>query len=246
MFETLPTAYASAPRRLFLLDYDGTLVDIQPTPAAAKPTPRSLQVLKVLAVDPRNTVVVVSGRDKATLQSWLGDLPIHLVAEHGSFAKQPSGSWQAIASFNPSWKTVALPLLRQTAAATPQSFVEEKETALVWHYRLADAKLGQTEATHLVAKLRSTAEDGLSITQGQKIVEIRPVHSNKGAAVASVLQQAWDFILAAGDDVTDEDLFAALPSSAVSVKIGPGSTKAAQRLPSPAALLDLLESLSNA
>jgi trehalose 6-phosphate synthase/phosphatase len=59
--------YQGARRRLLLFDYDGTLVDFAPTPAEAKPTSAMLRLLGSLTADPRNTVVIISGRDHATL-----------------------------------------------------------------------------------------------------------------------------------------------------------------------------------
>ena len=67
--------YTKANRCLFLLDYDGTLVDIQPVPSEASPTQRLLHVLEKLAHIEKNRVFLISGRDQQTLDEWLGHIP---------------------------------------------------------------------------------------------------------------------------------------------------------------------------
>ncbi len=84
---TRPLVVAREP--LFLLDYDGTLRGYESSPHLAAPTPRILGVLRELASLVK--VYVVSGRDAATLERWLGDLPVGLVCEHG-LALRPLGS----------------------------------------------------------------------------------------------------------------------------------------------------------
>ncbi|MFQ5946919.1 MAG: bifunctional alpha,alpha-trehalose-phosphate synthase (UDP-forming)/trehalose-phosphatase, partial [Anaerolineae bacterium] len=79
----LRAAYQDAQRRLLLLDYDGTLVPFAPRPEDASPDPVLLKDLHALASDGKNTVVIVSGRDQATLESWVGSVGAALVAEHG-------------------------------------------------------------------------------------------------------------------------------------------------------------------
>ncbi|TMW67724.1 hypothetical protein Poli38472_007396 [Pythium oligandrum] len=76
--------YERSQRRLFLLDYDGTLVNYQSIAELAEPTPTLLACLEELSADPRNAVYIISGRDKTHLQQWFGHLPrVGLAAEHG-------------------------------------------------------------------------------------------------------------------------------------------------------------------
>lgn len=71
-------------RRLFLLDYDGTLVHYQSMAELAQPSQALLSCLEELAADPHNAVYIISGRDKTRLQEWFGHLPrVGLAAEHG-------------------------------------------------------------------------------------------------------------------------------------------------------------------
>ncbi|MFZ5480574.1 MAG: bifunctional alpha,alpha-trehalose-phosphate synthase (UDP-forming)/trehalose-phosphatase, partial [Myxococcota bacterium] len=90
-------AFAASPSVALLLDYDGTLVPLCGDPAGAVPDPAVLRLLGDAASLPRVDVHVVSGRDVATLDRWLGELPIHLHAEHGAYWRPPRGAWTCAA-----------------------------------------------------------------------------------------------------------------------------------------------------
>ncbi len=212
--------YNNSMNRLIILDYDGTLVGFQNRPEDAKPTPELLDVLKKLCADPYNHVVINSGRDQDTLQNWLGDLPLSLAAEHGACYKD-KGVWHRNIA-NPNWSEGLLSILRMFVAKTPHSHLEIKNTAVAWHYREADAWLGELRAQQLVRALVSVCQQQhLQILQGNKVVEIKSPEFTKGSEVKRLLQNAgYDFILAIGDDTTDNDMFSALPDTAVTVKIG--------------------------
>jgi trehalose 6-phosphate synthase/phosphatase len=107
--------------------------------------------------------------------------------------------------------------------------VEEKKYALVWHYRMAEPEFGEWLANELVAMLEAMlAETELRAFRGEKIVEVKPIWANKGEALDRLLRDFpnADFVLAAGDDSTDEDVFERLASDAWSVHVGPGTTRA--------------------
>jgi trehalose 6-phosphate synthase/phosphatase len=110
----------------------------------------------------------------------------------------------------------------------PGSFIEEKEFSLTWHFRNADPELGLLRAKELMDyMINFTANKDLQVLQGKKVVEIRNAGINKGLAAAHWLaKKEFDFILAAGDDWTDEDLFKVLPETAVSIKVGLSSSLA--------------------
>lgn len=239
----IPAAYAKARTRLLLLDYDGTLTDFAPTPPEARPDKQLLDLLAELCKDRHNTVVIVSGRDRKTLENWLGDLPLTLIAEHGHFLKRPGQDWEALTMQSDDWKTPVRQKIETTTKGATNTFIEEKSTALVWHYRLATQPM-----SHAAKQLHSVLEPlaqkyGLIVVPGNKIVEIRSAGTDKGDIASGwVALKNWDFMLAAGDDTTDEDLFAAMPDTAFTVKIGSGPTSATARLDSPTSFLELLKS----
>lgn len=237
-------AYSAAGNRLLLLDYDGTLVPFAPRPHEAVPDGKVLSLLRGLAADAANSVVVISGRSAADLEKWFGDIPrLGLAAEHGARWRPPgSGEWQGKASAA-DWKKQVRPILEHFVERTPGSLIEEKEFALVWHYRTAEPEFGDWLATELVDMLeRMLAETELRAYRGNKIVEVKPMWANKGALASQLLAEfgAAGFVLGIGDDRTDEDLFSQLPADAWSVHVGGGATRALYRIASIEAVRDLL------
>lgn len=235
--------YDQSRKRLILLDYDGTLAALKPRPEDAKPTPELLILLENLANDSSNRVVINSGRDHLTLDNWLGKLSVSFAAEHGAFYKE-NGVWHN--HTNPAeWSAGLLSILRLFVKKTPGSRLEEKETALAWHYREVDAWLGTLRAQQLVNALISTcARQNLQLLQGNKVVEIKSPDYTKGSEVKRLLQSChYDFILAMGDDTTDDDMFQALPPSAETIKIGHVSESALYNLPSQSDTLPFLQAL---
>lgn len=246
--ESIVAQYRSAQRRLLLLDYDGTLAPLARHPALATPGADLLDFLARLVSDDRNVVVITSGRERQTLEQWFGHLPLGLVAEHGAWV-QPAGEiWQRTQTQASDWKSEILPVLELYADRLPGSFVEEKEESLAWHYRMADPEQSQLCAPELVDHLQNlTAKIDLQVVQGSKVVEIRRSGVDKGGAARSWLaERDYDFVLAIGDDVTDEDMFAALPEGAVTIRVGVVGTHARYNLRSVADVLDLLHTLAQA
>jgi trehalose 6-phosphate synthase/phosphatase len=225
-------AYARANRRLLILDYDGTLVPFARRPPQAAPPTLVMDLLVALAADSRNCVALMSGRPAENLDRWFGTVRgMWLVAEHGAELKSPSASaWEPLREQVPTdWKLTVMPILEHFVDRTPGSFVEEKKYSLVWHYRMADPEFGEWLANELVSMLEAMlAQTELRAFRGEKTVEVKPVWANKGEAFDRLLAAYADpdFIFAAGDDRTDEDLFERLQSHAWTVHIGPGPTRA--------------------
>src|SRR5690606_21612832 len=92
--QRLAADYAAAPAAALFLDYDGTLRELTRLPDEARPTEALRQLLAELASSPGVALHVVSGRDRRQLEAWLGDLPIHLAAEHGFAARPPGGAFE--------------------------------------------------------------------------------------------------------------------------------------------------------
>lgn len=240
--EKLLADFQNAKRRLLLLDYDGTLIPFSPDPQNAKPSPELLALLHRLTRDPKNKVVVISGRDKAILDEWFAGLEVGLVAEHGVWRKEKGGKWSTTKPVANDWKPTLLPILQMYVERLPGSFVEEKDFSLAWHYRRADAEQGSLRARELIDELvHLTANIDVQVLRGNKVVEVRPAGADKGTAAQRWLaEQGYDFVLAIGDDRTDEDLFQVLPESAYSIRVGMTPSRARFNLREPAEVLDLL------
>jgi trehalose 6-phosphate synthase/phosphatase len=245
--QRLKSDYHNAEKRLLLLDYDGTLIGFFKDPEDASPDERLLQTIESLASDVRNEVVIISGRNKQTLSQWLGHLPLNLVAEHGAFFRSHSGDWMVKDQLSGSWKSTIRPILERFVDRTPGSFVEEKSYSLVWHCRKAEPDLAYLRMHELKdALITLTNNMDIGVYEGSKIIEVKNIGINKGAAAETWLaNRHWDFILAAGDDYTDEDMFAVLPADAYSFKLGQGASRAMYQLNSPDSLRQLLSELVN-
>jgi trehalose 6-phosphate synthase/phosphatase len=211
----------------------------------ARPPKTLLQLIELLAADRDNDLILISGRSADDLQMWFGQLPINMIAEHGaSIKKSSSKSWQTIEKVDTRWKQLLQPVLDKYAALTPGAIVEVKPHSLVWHYRAASPYYAQKYAVVIKRVLKPVLKKyGLELLQGNKVLEIKNPQIGKGMAVQRWLQRNHDFILAIGDDVTDEDLFKALPASAYSIKVGRGHTQAKYRLASPKSVVSLLKKL---
>ena len=215
--------YHKAVRRIIFLDYDGTLVPFSRCPETAVPDERVLAQLRRLATDTRNTLVIVSGREREFLDKWFGDLPIDLIAEHGAFIRTPSAGWTSEVDSDPAWKQRVLPVLQRYADRCTGAFIEEKAFSLVWHYRNADPEIALLRSQELKDELRELVshDSKLQVMEGHKVVEAKRAGYDKGSVAVKLLGTApFDFILAIGDDKTDEDLFRALPAEALTFKIG--------------------------
>ena len=249
MSKEIRASFTKASRRLFLLDYDGTLRKFVRSPliSRARPSKALLDIISKLAEDPLNTICVISGRTHQALEAWFDQLPINLIAEHGAWLREAGqAAWRKSKfNFRPH-KELLLPILKHHAERTPGAVVEEKSASLVWHYRNVPAELASARNRSLCHAVTSAADMSvLSIYEGNKILEIRPKEISKGAIVEEMIRKYKpDFILCAGDDSTDEDMFEELPRGAYSIKVGLGLSRAILRIASVKQLHNLLKSLT--
>ncbi|MCF0040954.1 bifunctional alpha,alpha-trehalose-phosphate synthase (UDP-forming)/trehalose-phosphatase [Dyadobacter fanqingshengii] len=216
-------AYANATNRILFFDYDGTLAPIVPDPAKAIVSEDVKKL--ILEIAKRDTVIIISGRDRHFLDNLFRDLPVHIIAEHGALTRtKGSDVWVLNESYEENWKESIRPIMDIYAKRCPGAFVEEKETSLAWHYRTADEKeYAQRRAQELLWQLKNyiQPELNLQVIDGSKVVEVKKTAFNKGTASRAFVENGdYDFVLAIGDDTTDEDMFEALPDTAYTIKIG--------------------------
>ncbi len=240
--DRLVADYRAGKDRLLLLDYDGTLVPFASKPQKAIPGEATLEVLDRLTRTPGNEVVVISGRDRYTLDTWFGKMNVGIIAEHGVWVKERSKEWRMPEALSDEWKGQIHPLLELYTDRTPGAFIEEKDYSLVWHYRRTEPVLGAQRAKELKDDLlHLTSNLNVGVMDGNMVIEIKNNIVNKGrAALNWISDRAWDFVLAIGDDRTDEDLFAAMPPEAYSVKVGLAPSRARFNLVSQRDVLPLL------
>jgi trehalose 6-phosphate synthase/phosphatase len=228
--QSIINRYLKTKKRIIFLDYDGTLVDFKPNIAQAYPDTELVSIIDRLSEDPANELVLISGRKHQNLGEWFGHKNIYLIAEHGAWFKQQNTSWHKITGLSDSWKQDICSILETYVDRTPGSFIEEKTYSLVWHYRNAQKGLGELRANELMNNLKYMAADqGLQLLTGDKVLEVKNVEINKGKAALNLIEKNdYDFIIAFGDDYTDEDIFKALPDSAITIKVGGNNVSSAK------------------
>jgi trehalose 6-phosphate synthase/phosphatase len=202
-------------RRLFLLDYEGTLSAPSSLPDMAVPSSAIRRNLQKLSFDTRNSVYIMSGRSKIVLDSWFGDLPVGLVAEHGCDFRHPRHpAWEPLVGMHDSaWRDSVIRILQYFCERTPGAYLELKEKIITWHFRDADPMFGSWQAKELQLHLAESCMNlPVEVVSGPKYLELRPVGVTRVAAVQRILAElpepSADYIFALGSDKGDEDVFA--------------------------------------
>lgn len=219
--------YQQAKKRLLFLDYAGTLTSIDFDYQQAAPDEELIEIIEKIVSDKKNTAVLISGRDKQTVSDWFDNLNVDLIAEHGVWLKERGGEWDVVDTMSSDWKQEIFPVLEHYVNRTPGSFIEEKDFSLVWNHRKVEAGLGELRTREITSHLKYLAAQGrLQAIEGDRVVEIKNLEVNKGKAVMRWVEDSdADFILAIGDDSTDEDTFKALPD-AITIRVGSTSSAA--------------------
>jgi trehalose 6-phosphate synthase/phosphatase len=239
---SIKKSYEKAGKRLIFLDYDGTLTPFTDEPQKAMPNEELFEILQNLTSDEKNRVVIISGRDRKTLSEWLGHLDVDFICEHGVWLRERGKEWNMIEQLTDGWKQEILPVLEFYVDRTPGSLIETKDYSLVWHYRKVETGLGELRTRELSSHLKYISSNmNLQVLEGDMVVEIKNAGVNKGKAALKWLHQfPSDFIMALGDDWTDEDTFKVMPEEAITIKVGGNSSEAKFSVHSPKDVRKLL------
>lgn len=241
------TALAGTERLLVALDFDGTLAPEVDDPEKARATPEArAAVLRLLEV-PNTRVALISGRAIRSLER-VSDLPgsVLLVGSHGIEVRLDTAEPTiALDADELRRRDVLERVLSEIADPIDEVWIEEKPAGFALHTRLAnerDSSLAQSAALEKTAAV----DDGLTVRSGKNVLEFSVQSTTKGDGVAH-LRTYTDAtaVLFAGDDVTDEDGFAALHAHDVGLKCGPGDTVAEHRVDTPAEVAAALELLAD-
>jgi len=237
---------------LFLLDVDGTLSPIASRPAEATVPDGTRRVLSELLAMPDTHVAIVSGRAAEDALRIVGVDGVWAIGNHGIEIAAPHRTATVREDIAPFADQIAGASARvsQIARDLPGVLLEDKHWTASVHYRLADPAIvpGLTAGVVQIA-----SEFGLIVKHAKKTLELRPpVQVDKGTAALEVASAVGAIgseasVFAAGDDLTDEDMFNALLVSlpgAVTVWVAHDSstwtTAAEFSVPDPDALRDLL------
>ncbi|MGY4385032.1 trehalose 6-phosphate synthase/phosphatase [Pedobacter sp. UYP24] len=244
---TIASDYNNAEQRFIFLDYDGTLVGFNADINKAMPDDELYSILTDLTADPANRVILISGRNYLTLEEWFGHLKLDMIAEHGAWQKHLGEEWKSLPLLTDKWMSEVRTVLDTYTDRTPGSFIEEKSFSLVWHYRKVEEGLGELRAGEITNHLRMPISNkGLQMMEGNKVIEFKNIEVNKGKAARNWLHNNNpDFIIALGDDHTDEDIFKALPEKAYTIKVGSNISAARYYLKDYKEVRDLLKSFTS-
>jgi trehalose-phosphatase len=236
-----------------MLDIDGTLAPIAPTPAQAAIPRDTLDILKELVAVPAVHLVLVSGRSADDAYRMAPIAGAWVIGNHGFESRHPNTGVvtpDARAEEYGAAIRAAIADLRELERAVRGVIVESKRWTVSVHYRL----VMQQDEARVAEQARAVAgQHGLVVTTGKKVLELRPnVPIDKGTATVAWARQLGGFeprasLLFAGDDVTDEDAFRSLRAErpdAVTIRIGDGAagtaTAAEFQLGGPEQLRELL------
>jgi trehalose 6-phosphate synthase/phosphatase len=235
-------AYKGSKVRLFLLDNEGTLApDLrynrehsasvtgheQLSVQGCPPSASVLRILATLCQDPKNIVIITSGRQRGLLETWFTSVKgIGYAAEHGFTYKVPAVSGEEWRSMLPSggestvdmsWTSIAFQLMDLYRKRVQNTYIHFKGSAMVWQYREADPEVGAWQARELAAALEETlTSHHVVVSSGKGYVEVRIRGVNKGVCATTIIHELEasigrpDFVLCIGDDRSDELMFEAV------------------------------------
>lgn len=188
-----------------MLDLDGTLLDMAPTPDAVVVPPGLTNDLRRLRAAMDDALAIVTGRPIEVIDTLLGDAPHAVAGEHGGAIRPAPGAPIERPDLRPppeAWLAAGARL----EAAWPGAMLERKARGFGLHFRLAAEGAGPEIHDALSALVAGSPD--FELMQGAMLWEVRPRGADKGHAVAALMRRA-PFLgrlpLFIGDDVTDED-----------------------------------------
>jgi alpha,alpha-trehalose-phosphate synthase [UDP-forming]/trehalose-phosphatase len=207
-----------------LTDLDGTLVPFAPSPEAARPSEELRGLLHELATLPAVTLAIVSGRSRETLEEFFPAPRSHLlVGEHGAW-RSAGGAWESTLSIDHGAVDSLAAELGALSSRHPETLLERKTWSVAFHYRRVpwNQKTGLLVQAAAIIDPWVSAHREFEALQGYEVVEIRPRMARKANAVHWVRSMLGPTcrLVVAGDDVTDEDMFAAATPEDGTVLVG--------------------------
>lgn len=227
------------------LDIDGTLLELAPRPELVMVPPDLPARLGRLADTLGGALALVSGRPLATID-WLFPVGLDAVGTHGA-------EWRLggqVGEVTPAGRVPLAAIVRsleEPLRHLPGVWLEPKPKSLALHFRAAAAL--ETQALSLARVAVRALGPDYRLQAGKQVVEILPATASKGAGIRRFLASppyAGRTPIFVGDDLTDEDGFAAVNAlGGLSVRVGAGAdTQARHTLAAPADLRHWLAALA--
>ncbi|KAL7276863.1 Trehalose-6-P synthase/phosphatase complex subunit [Rhizina undulata] len=217
--KNLHEAYSASSRRLFILDYEGTLASWgSPTSIILTSPQRVLDVLNDLLLDLKNVVYIMSARTPEELERLFHRVPgIGLIAESGCFIRHANSSdWRRLADAELLWKKSVKEILDYYVERTPGTFIEERHCSYIWHHEKAeDPVLASRQAGDCCNHVNDSCENFRvhAVPIGGAVL-VECMDWTKTTAVEKVIalgkERNWipNFLMVAGDSRDDEAVFA--------------------------------------
>jgi trehalose-phosphatase len=232
LFDELSTirSLASVRGLFLLLDYDGTLVEIAPTPQQATISPARTAALRRLAGCPRCHLAIISGRDLDDLKKVVGIDGVYYCGSHGLELEGPGISFRnGLRDLHASAATGLADKVTALVGGINGVLIEKKRFTLCVHYRLCSHE-DAAKVKHLVTETAEplVAEGKIRLMAGRKNIELLPPCDwNKGKIALWLLQMyqtahpaELPLPIFMGDDLTDETAFDAIGTYGITVFVG--------------------------
>jgi trehalose 6-phosphate phosphatase len=256
-FDSIPKWRADRDRyghMLIALDFDGTLAPIVPHPDEAELLPAARSVLNALAEREDTEIAVISGRSLEDLVERIGIDDVYYAGNHGLELHGPDldDTIPTALELQPRVQEI-WQALQRAVGDVEGIYLENKQLSLSVHYRRVDDPHTQQRIVSDVQRVFEAHRDGLRLTTGKRVIEVRPdIDWHKGKALLFILEDiekargARMLPMFIGDDKTDEDAFAALPTDGAAVLVGSPDAKTAANcyVRSPDEVVQLLEQLA--
>jgi trehalose 6-phosphate phosphatase len=201
---------ATLPSSAVLLDVDGTILDLAPTPLEVVVPPELTVALERLAKRTGGALAFASGRPLAELDLFFQPLKLPAIAGHGAELRLADGSVRRATTF---LDPQLIAEIASIADGKPGVVVEDKKYSIAVHYRQAQ-HLGHVVRDEVSAICARFASSLVEILPGKSVIEVKQPSFNKGTAVRELMQHApfqGRRPIFIGDDVTDEAAFEVLP-----------------------------------
>ncbi|KAH9554672.1 hypothetical protein CY35_08G075700 [Sphagnum magellanicum] len=229
--ETAVGRFRASKNRLLILGFNATITTQMEDPRRRGPdqiTEMNLQLhpgmrdsLAILCADPNTILVILSGSERTILDEAFGKYNMWLAAENGMFLRHTHGEWMTTMPehLNMDWVESVQLVFDYFCERTPRSYVETRETSLVWNYKYADTEFGRVQARNMLQHLWTgpISNAAVDVVQGGKSVEVRPVGVSKGAAIDRIIAEIIrsknmdlhiDYVMCIGHFLSkDEDVY---------------------------------------
>jgi len=227
-------------RSSLLLDIDGTVLDIAPTPEAVHVPAHLVLALETLSNKLDGAVAFISGRAVSTIDALFAPVTLAAVGCHGAEIRVAPGA--ELLTVPPLPENVRL-AVAEIVAAAPGVLFEDKGSTFAIHFRAVPEAGGAVLRALLERRAVLLAQD-LAILRGRDVIEIKPRWFNKGTGLAHLMQHApfaGRTPVFLGDDTTDEDVFRVLPDfDGIGFSVGRRIDGASHMFKSPRAVRDWL------